>query len=308
MPTTIETATQEAQGTILDRIRLNRWLPIKKMQEDAIAFARSIGTRWEIIQGKRKPDQADDDDELYVQDENGKWKIWAWDLRDVKSRFYRTAPDADGNQGSVAGRLLSQDLLLGAPSSATGLLFAAIPLFSLLTVALWSTDFVVLPALALLMTLAMLMISTGSGWAILASVGAALPLASKLLPTKLASSMSDPSTMLSSTSALIPLGLILGASFLFGSLRHARWTFGAFFGVGFALSLSMVLPEYLRPLVLALPSAWCGTFWSSTLMTQRAAHLQWQEKVIGWEKSSNGLHHIDARKAQTLRAATEQTQ
>lgn len=315
MPITTENMAVEARGSFLDRIRLNRFLPIQKMQEDAIAFARSIGTRWDIIQGERKPDQADDDDELYVKDEDGNWKIWAWDLRDVKSRFYRTAPDADGNQGSVAGRLLSQDLLMGSPSSATGLLFAAIPFFSLLTVLFLPSadhlrtasggDFLLpfVTAMGMVITLVMLFITT-VGWAFGAAILGALPLMSLALPDD----MGDPTKLLASSAVLIPMGLALGAAFLFGSLRHARTTFLAILGVAFVLMLSMILPPYLRPLVLALPSAWCGTMWSSTLMIHRTAHLQWQEMVCGYEKSANGLFHIAARKAQTLRAAKEQTQ
>lgn len=293
----VEREDTEARGTFMDRVRLNRFLPIEDMAEDSREHARDNCTRWDVIQGQEKPDQAEDDDEEYVQNGKGEWKVWPHDLRDVRSRFYRTRPDAQGNQGSTAGRMLSQDLLMGSPSSATGLLFAAIPLFSLLTVALAPSPLAFIPALALLATLGMLMISTG-GWAILAALGAALPLATLALPDP--AKIADPTTFLESSKVLIPLGLVLGMAFMFGSLRHARLAVGAFVGVGFVLGLSMILPEVLRPLVLALPSAWCGTLWSSSLLFQRAAHLQWQKKIANWEDSANGTFHIEARKAQLL--------
>lgn len=290
-------------GTWLDRIKLNRFLDIEGMQDAAIAFAESIGTRWDVIQGKRKPDQADDDDELYVQDEKGNWKVWPHDLRDVVSRFYRTAPDENGNQGSVAGRLLSKDLLMGASSSATPLLFGLVPLFTFLIVLLhFSMTLTVLPALALLLTLAMISISCESiGWALVAALGAALPLMSLGLVHLSGLSNLNPGNMTSMT-ALIPLGLVLGLAFLFGSKREARISVGAFVGVSLLLGITAFLPPLLRPVVLLLPSAWLGTYWSYLQMSQRAAHLQWQKKIVSWEDSANGTFHIEARKAQTLRA------
>jgi hypothetical protein len=285
-----------ADGTFMDRIKLNRFLDIEGMAEEGRQFALDNGTRWDVPQGQRKPDQSDDDDELYIQNSKGEWKIWPHDMRDVRGRFYRTRPDAQGNQGSTAGNVLSQDFLMGSASSATGMLFAAVPLFSLLTVALAPSLIAFVPALALLVTLSMIAISTG-GWAILAAIGAALPLATMALPN--AQEM-NPISFLESSKVFIPLGIVMGGAFLFGTLRHARMTFGAFFGVGLALGLSMILPEILRPLVLALPSAWCGTLWSATQMSQRAAHLQWQKKICSYEDDAAGTFHIEARKAQLL--------
>ncbi|BFI96271.1 MAG: hypothetical protein RSP_17810 [Rhodanobacter sp.] len=296
---TIEDAklVPESPSTGLAVIKLNRFLPIEPMGEDSRQFALDNGTRWDVTQGERKPDQDDDDDELYVQNAKGEWVIWPHDMRDVRGRFYRTRPDAQGNQGSTAGRLLTQDFLMGSASSATGLLFAAVPLFSLLIVLLSNSALAILPVMALLATLSLLAISTG-GWAIVAAVGAALPLVALALPEP--SQLHDPTSFLGSSKFFIPVGVVLGMAFLFGSLRHARLVVGGLLAVGVVLGLSIILPDILRPLVLALPSAWCGTLWSSSLMSQRAAHLQWQKKVASWEDSANGTFHIEARRAQLL--------
>lgn len=295
--------TTQNRGTWLDRIKLNRFLPIETMQDVAIAFAESIGTRWDVIQGQRKPDQADDDDELYIQDEEGNWKVWPHDLRDIVSRFYRTKPDENGNQGSVAGRLLSKDLLLGAPSSATPLLFGLVPIFTFLIVLVhFSVALTVLPALALLATLSMIAISCeNAGWTVVAGLGAALPLMSLGIVHLSGFGNVNPDNFLSTT-ALIPLGLIVGLAFLFASKREARISVVAFLGVSLLLGISTVLPPLVRPVILLLPSAWLGTYWAYGQMSQRAAHLQWQKKICGFEDSANGTFHISARKAQTLRA------
>lgn len=306
MPLTTTPEISESRGTWLDRHKLNRWLPIDKMQDAAIAFAESIGTRWDLIQGRRKPDQADDDDELYIQDEKGQWKIWPYDLRDIVSRFYRTAPDENGQQGSVAGRLLSKDLLMGAPSSATPLLFGLVPFFTFLILLVHgSLALSLLPILALLVTLSMIAISCeNAGWAIVSGLCAALPLVSVGL-VHLAGLGNVNADNILSQATLIPLGVIVGLAFLFGSKREARLSVGALLAVALLLGLTAFLPPLVRPLVLLLPGAWLGTYWSYIQMSQRAAHLQWQKKMCGWENSPNGTFHIAARKTQTLRAVKD---
>lgn len=287
---------------------LNRLLPIAAMQEVAIKFATDVAVPWDIVQGEPHPDHPEDG-ELYVKDpETGEWHIWPHDLRDTDSRYYRTRPDENGEQGRVSGRMLANDLVQSTLSAATPLLFGLVPLFTLAILAVHFSFFLAaVPALLLLITLGVLAVSTEKfGWVMTAGLSAALPLMSLGLvhaPLAMSGLMSGD---LTSIAALVPLIFIVGLAFLFGSKREARWVVGIFLGIAVLLAISAFLPPILRPLVLLLPSCGLPVAWGWSQMMQRIVHLDWQGKWATWEDSANGTYHIEARKAQTYRAAREQ--
>ena len=94
---------------MLDILKLGRLLPNTKMKAAAKAEARAVSTRWDVPQGKDVPK----------------------DLRDIRGRGARTAPDANGRQGCVGERTLADDLHEGAVSEAIPVLFALIPVLGM---------------------------------------------------------------------------------------------------------------------------------------------------------------------------------
>jgi hypothetical protein len=287
---------------------LNFFLDIDAMQEAACQRATEVAEPWDILQGQPHPDHPDDG-ELYIQDpQTGEWYVWPHDLRDTDSRYYRTQPDEDGHQGRVSGRMLANDLVQSSASAATPVLFGLIPLFTLvLLVVHGSLLLSAIPGLLLLITLGLISTSTDKWtWTVASGLCVVLPLLSLGLihtPVGLSSLMRGD---FSSMAALVPLALIVGLAFLFGSRREARLVVGVLLGLAVLLGITAFLPPILRPLVLLLPACALPVGWGYSLEMQRIVHLEWQAQYVTWEDSANGTHHIEARRAQTLRAAKEQ--
>ena len=293
---------------MLDVLKLGRWLDHAGMGKQALATAQSVATRWDVVQGQRKPGQDPNDPELYIQDPIDKeWRVWPHDLRDTRPRLYKTAPDPKtGRQGRVAGRILPDDLVSGSPSSAVPLLFAPVPFIAFLLYlgTAIGTPWLIVPALVLLgINLGFIANATrtlGTNWALLAGLSA-------LLPMKTFTDSVLGGTPSWSGATLIPVAAIVGAALLFGGMRTARVTLGILIGVGLVLLASScsAVPDIFQPAILLLPACALPWGWSAQLRRARSIELVVYGTSCNWEDSSNGLGHIEARRAQTLRAAKE---
>ncbi len=290
---------------MLDFLKLGRWLDHGQMGERAVQTAQSVATRWDVIQGERKPGQPDDDDTPYIKI-GEEWFPIPPDLRDTRPRLYRTAPDpVTGRQGRVAGRILPDDLVSGSPSSAVPILFAAVPFVGFLIYCASALDSigVIAPVLGVLgLLLAFISNATqsvGKGWVLLSALAALLPL--KTLTDHALSMTGD----WDSVGFAVKAGVIVGLALLFGGLRNARTAVGGLLLLAIVLLLSSVAPDALKPAVLLIPACALPWAWAFFLRRARGIELAVYGTTCNWEDSANGLGHVDARRAQTLRAAKE---
>lgn len=293
---------------MLNFLKFGHRLDHDSMGRHALQEATSIATRWDVVQGQRKPNQDPSDPELYIQDENGAWVIWPHDLRDTRPRLYRTAPDpVTGKQGRVAGRILPDDLVGGSPSSAIPFLFAFVSVVSL---ALLMSSYVgltwVAPALTLGVLLAVIASATGGAkWGFMSGLAALVPLTLHTGLLSEASAMGAAS--MGSTTTLIQVGGLIGLTLLFGGLRSARVTLGVALGFALTFFAAAHAPAFFQPFLLLLPACALPWAWTFALKRSRAIELTIYGTMCNWEDSNNGLGHIQARRAQTLRAAKEYT-
>lgn len=299
---------------MLDFLKLGHRIDHGEIGKKAVQTAQSIATRWDVVQGERKPGQADDDDTPYVQIE-GEWYEIPPDLRDTRPRLYRTAPDpVTGRQGRVAGRILPDDLVSGSASSAVPVLFAFVPFLALLLFwgAAIGTSLILVPAgLALGVCLAFIANATstsGKSWAFLSLLAALLPM--KALTDGVLGKITSGAPAIFGTAfgaASFTSGMIFitAISFLYGGLRAARVTLGVLIGVAVVVMLSGHVPDLIKPAVLLAPACALPWGWAFFLRRQRGIELAVYGTTCNWEDSANGLSHVDARRAQTLRAAKD---
>lgn len=275
---------------MLDVIKMSRWLPIKTLQERAKKETLEVATRWDVPQGPDVPE----------------------DLRDTASRYFRTAPDAEGRQGRVASRMLAEDLLLGSWSPAIPLLFALIPIITVLSL-------IISKVLMILALPVLIFIATSTErWQnalVAAFLGIALPAVGvATLAGRGMLSMMPGGTMgvmLAGSGGmsklLIPVAAIGLLIFLFAGLRGARKAVGWLLAIAVTFFIASMLPGPLRVLVLSLPGAALPAAWAITQAMERTHRLEWQGKVAGFESSSKALSHIEGRKQQTERAVKDES-
>ena len=321
---------------MLDYLKLGRWLNHGEMGSKAKKAAMSIATRWDVEQGERKPGSTNATPGVVIE---GEWYEIPPDLRDTRPRLYRTAPDpVTGQQGRVSGRILPDDLVGGSPSSAVPILFAFVPLIALVLFmgASIGTSLIVVPALlALGICLAFISNATGAvgkGWVFLSLLAAFLPM--KAFIHGVQSTVNDASgpgvstilggagfhgalstvndatgpgvsTFLGEAGFWSGSVVIVVAALLFGGLRGARVTLGVLIGVAMVVMASGFAPELFKPMVLLLPACALPWGWSFFLRRSRGIELAIYGTQCNWEDSANGLGHVEARRAQTLRAAKE---
>lgn len=286
---------------MFDKLKLGRWLNHGEMGPKAKKAAMSIATRWDVVQGERKPGSTDATPGVVIE---GEWYEIPPDLRDTRPRLYRTAPDpVTGRQGRVSGRILPDDLVGGAPSSAVPLLFAFVPLIALVLFvgASIGTSLIVVPAL-LALGLCLAFISNaagavGKGWVFLSLLAAFLPMKAFIDGAL--------STFLGAAGIWVGSVVIVVAALLFGGLRGARVTLGVLIGVAVVVMASGFAPELFKPVVLLMPACALPWGWSFFLRRSRGIELAIYGTQCNWEDSANGLGHVEARQAQTLRAAKE---
>lgn len=273
---------------MLDVIKMSRWLPIKALQERAKKETLEVATRWDVPQGPDVPE----------------------DLRDTASRYFRTAPDAEGRQGRVASRMLAEDLLLGSWSPAIPLLFALIPIVTVLSL-------IISKVLMILALPVLIFIATSTErWQnalVAAFLGIALPaIGVATLAGRGMLSMMPGGTMgvlLAGSGGmsklLIPAAAIGLLIFLFAGLRGARKAVGWLLAIAVTFFIASMLPGPLRVLVLSLPGAALPAAWAITQAMERTYRLESQGKEAGFESSSKALSHIQGRKQQAERAAKD---
>lgn len=291
---------------MLDTLKLSRWLKHSESGAKAKNDAKSIATRWDVEQGNRKPGSNDATPGVVIE---GEWYEIPPDLRDTRPRLYRTAPDpVTGRQGRVSGRILPDDLVGGAPSSAVPLLLAFIPFVALMlfwAVSIGSALLVVPTVILLGVSMAFIANATstsGKSWAFMSLLAALLPLKTitdALLKQALGGGGYG------STASIVAMAAIVGVALLFGGIRAARATTGVVLGVLLTLFLADQVGELLKPAILLAPACALPWGWSFYLRRSRGIELAIYGTTCNWEDSDNGLGHIEARRAQTYRAALE---
>jgi hypothetical protein len=297
---------------MLDAIKMGRWLGINEQISRAKEEAKSLVTRWDVPQGQRKPGQDKDDKEIYIEAKKGVWAVLAHDMRDIKGRFYRTTPDPiTGRQGRVAGRMLVEDLVKGSWSPSIPLLFGLLSILGVLAFELSST-WLLLPLILAMVPVATL-ISTSTErftWAAAAvTLCVILPLgmgslmnsgAAIALPTLQHSGGKNDYLM----PVLIAGGILLGVVSLFAGLRAARVFIGSVVGLSVVVLGTSLVPEFFRPMFLALPGSLLPAAWPMYEELRRAKRLALQGKM-SFEASSLPLSHVAGRLEQSRRASLD---
>lgn len=273
---------------MFDSLKFGALIPRKPLQELAKNEALAITTRWDVPSGPDVPA----------------------DLRDVNGRLFRTAPDAQGYQSKVAGRLLTEDLVAGSFSPAIPLLFGLVPILVALMVYSLGTIFMY-PLVPLLLA-DLVLIATASerkGWAVAAAAfGVGLPFAVSQLGRMGSGALgllTGQGALLAGVPALILV--VLFFSFLIGGMRTVRVTFFSTIGLLLIVALAGVVPDWFKPVILSIPGCALAVAWSTYEGWNRAKDLAMQDMVATFESGINATSHISARKQQAEKAAKDKS-
>lgn len=269
---------------MLDVLKMSRWLPLSKMQALAKGEALALTTRWDVPNGPEVPE----------------------DLRDVCGRFHLTAPDEYGFQSRVMGRMLTQDMALGAFPASIPLLFTLVPVLAMLMV--FSPGWLmVLLGLATAALLVFIATATENKWWSVAALAAGFG-----LPLLGAGGSPGAPSILNGALHIFPwwmLGLGILSTLLFTLLcvwlfsgpRGVRVTTVVVFSLIATVVLAQMVPSWAAPFVLAVPGCLLPLGWFAHQNWERAKELVTQG-ASSFEDGRKATLHIPARKQQAEEA------
>jgi hypothetical protein len=274
---------------MFDKVKFGRLLPAQ-LKDLAKAEAKAITTRWDVPSGPDVPE----------------------DLRDIVGRYFRTAPDALGHQGKIAGRMLAEDLVQGSFSPAIPVLFALVPVLAMLMV--YTHTNVLGLVFGALMVANLFFIATATErkmWALAAAIfGVLLPLASGSLQhtgsAALGAMVPGVSVGFVSVGAVMAsISMVVILTFLMAGLRATRVAIGVMFGLMVIMGLSELVWDWAKPAVLAIPGCLLPIAWSTYEDWVRSKRLAMQDLMSTFESGAKPLNHIEARKQQAEKAAKD---
>lgn len=257
---------------------LARLLPIQGLQDQALAEAISLSTRWDVPRGNEVPE----------------------DLADINGRYFRTSPDANGRQTRISGRMLVDDLHTGSASAAIPIIFGLMAVAGILAVML-GKPWAFIPLVPLLFLVGTS--TNGKGGLIWAIASVVLAVGLPALGQVGLGSIS----LLKSGGAtpLICVAALIGGALLFGGLRGARMLLQSIAALAAVIGIAALTPVALRPFVLALPACLLPVLWSETQVFARGRLLEAQGRKATFEDTERPVKHVEGRKQQAERAAKD---
>lgn len=271
---------------MFDKLKFGRLLP-KQLVDRAKSEAKAVTTRWDVPAGPDVPE----------------------DLRDIVGRYFRTAPDAQGRQDKIAGRMLAEDLVAGSFSPAIPLLFGLVPVLAMLMV---YTSGIFALMFGALMVVDLVFIATATErkmWALAAAVfGVVLPLASGSLQHTGSAALG---ALVPGGGGLVtvfgPVAVVTLLVFLMAGLRATRVAIGVMLGLMAIMGLSEIVWDWAKPGVLAVPGCLLPVAWATYEDWVRSKRLAMQDLLSTFESGAKPLNHIEARKQQAEKAAKDKS-
>lgn len=266
-------------STYLDCLRPGRWLHIASLVAAAKREAAELTRRWDVPAGVPVPP----------------------DLHDTEGRLFRMA-----NGHRITGRLLPSDPQIGFQSAAVPLLFAAVPVLTVLCLlghSLLGVAGLVLPVLALSVLIGLISSAAGTGSAIMAAVlGVAFPLFGA--PT---AGMAAGNPAWHAVVVLLNYGvpaLVLSAFVVnHPRLRLAAALGAAIYGVGIVVALlpSSFHPVFFALLACTLAPGYAFVVWRSWALAVAQQGIDANLESTGPQASA----HIAARMQQAKTAGND---